>query len=311
MLIAVASLKGSPGVTTFALALAARWPIDLDGVRGAGAGCVVVECDPSGGDIATRFDLAGSPGLVSLAAAARRGDDPGLLWRHTQSLPGGLPVVVAPPGSDQARAALGALALGTPAGMGVMQRAAAIPGAVVIVDCGRLDPDTPTLPVVRGADVMLLLVGARADDLAHLAARLPSVGRWSRLRVLLLVGDGYSVVEVSRELGVPVLARIPSDPRGAAVLRGHPGARRSPMRTALGRSAYQIAGWVISQRQLTVAQPTRPQPATDADQQASTKDGHSPHIAGRTNGAVAGAQATRLVGTMLPEIGARDVGGES
>ncbi len=56
MLIAVCSLKGSPGVTTWALALAACWP------RPASA--VLVECDPSGGSLAARFGLAPAPGLV-------------------------------------------------------------------------------------------------------------------------------------------------------------------------------------------------------------------------------------------------------
>ena len=70
-LIAVCSLKGSPGVTTFSVALAARWPVTDR--------CVLVECDPSGGDMATRFALASSPGLVSLAAATRRSTDPGSL----------------------------------------------------------------------------------------------------------------------------------------------------------------------------------------------------------------------------------------
>ncbi|MGH3603225.1 MAG: chromosome partitioning protein, partial [Pseudonocardiaceae bacterium] len=70
------SLKGSPGVTTFCVALAAQWS--------AHTRCVLLECDPSGGDLATRFSLASSPGLVSLAAAARRGSGPDMLGRHTQ-----------------------------------------------------------------------------------------------------------------------------------------------------------------------------------------------------------------------------------
>src|SRR5262249_53388734 len=85
MLVAVLSLKGSPGVTTFSIALAARWP--------ATARALLVEADPSGGDIATRFSLASAPGLVSFAAAARRSTDPGLIWQHAQALPGGLLVV--------------------------------------------------------------------------------------------------------------------------------------------------------------------------------------------------------------------------
>ena len=65
MLIAVGSVKGSPGATTFGLALAAQWPDS--GPR------ILAELDPSGGDLAARFALSLSPGLVSLAAAVRAG----------------------------------------------------------------------------------------------------------------------------------------------------------------------------------------------------------------------------------------------
>lgn len=236
MLVAVCSLKGSPGVSTFCVALAARWP--------APARCVLVECDPSGGDVATRFGLASSPGLVSLAAAARRSSDPGLLWQHTQALPGGLAVVVAPPGADHALAALAALASGGGGDAGVLSTAAT--DAVVITDCGRVDPTSVVVPIVGSADVMLLLSRAGADDLAHLASRLTAVARWSPRPALLLVGEGYSSAEVSRELGVPVMGRIPEDPRGAAVLRGRYRGRGGPSRTALGRSAATIAATLLS-----------------------------------------------------------------
>ena len=96
MLVAVLSVKGSPGVTTFAVALAARWPAPYRPV--------LVEADPSGGDLATRFSLNPTPGLLSLAAAARRSADPAMVWQHAQGLPGGLPLVAAPPDADRARA---------------------------------------------------------------------------------------------------------------------------------------------------------------------------------------------------------------
>ncbi len=238
MLVAVCSLKGSPGVTTFCVALAARWP--------APDRCVLVECDPSGGDVATRFGLASSPGLVSLAAATRRSGDPGLLWQHAQALPGGLPVVAAPPGADQALAALAVLAPERCGEAGVLRRAANAPQAVVIADCGRVDPASPVLPIVCSADVMLLLSRAHADDLAHLAARLTAVGRWSPRPGLLLVGEGHSTAEVCRELGVPVLGRIPEDRRGAAMLCGRPGGRDGPSRSALAQAASAVARALLS-----------------------------------------------------------------
>ncbi|APU21314.1 hypothetical protein UA75_16530 [Actinoalloteichus sp. GBA129-24] len=231
MLIALASLKGSPGVTTFAVALAATWP----------GGCrrVLVECDPSGGDLGVRFGLPTSPGLVSLAAAGRTHDDPELVWRHAWPLPSEVPVVAAPPGAEQARAAVAALAPARDRA-GVLV-AAGRAGGVVLVDCGRLDPASPAWPLVAAADALLLMSGAHADELAHLAARLTTAGRWSRHPALLLVGEGHSSSEVTRELGVPVLAQVPHDPRSAAALSGRPTSRRTVTRSGLARVAHQVA----------------------------------------------------------------------
>ncbi|TWP46054.1 chromosome partitioning protein [Lentzea tibetensis] len=237
MLVAVLSLKGSPGVTTFSVALAARWPAPVR--------TVLVEADPSGGDIATRFCLPSTPGLLSLAAAARSSPDSELLWQHTQALPGGLPVVTTPPDADQARAALLALPPNSSAGVDVLRSTANAPDTVVIADCGRIDHGSAAMGIVRESDVLVLLTRAHADDLAHLARRLPAVGRWAPRAALLLVGEGYSTTEVSRELGVPPLGRVPHDERGAAVLCGRPPrsrwGRSAPSNSALGRFAHKVA----------------------------------------------------------------------
>lgn len=232
MLIAVCSLKGSPGVTTWALALAACWP------RPASA--VLVECDPSGGSLAARFGLAPSPGLGSLAAAARRDTTAGLLWSHTQALPGGLAVVVAPSGADYTRAALHTLLDSRRLTVSVL-RGVAARGTVVVADCGRLDSTSPAMPIAREADQLLLLVRPLADQLTNLAADLSMVDLWSMRPGLVLVGDGYPANEVARELGVPVVAAIPHDTKGARALCGQSGARRGPARSPLGRAARQFA----------------------------------------------------------------------
>ena len=239
MLIAVCSLKGSPGVTTWSIALAARWPTP--------AGAVLVECDPSGGSLAARFGLASTPGLVSLAAAARhdtaarRDTTAGLLWSHAQALPGGLPVVAAPAGADYTRAALSTLLDSRHESVSIFRGAATVPGAVVIADCGRLDSASPAVSIAREADQVLLLVRPRADELNHLAAGLSMVDLWSMRPGLTLVGPGYSPTEVVRELGMPVLATVPQDDKGARALSGHPGARRGPARSALGKAAHRLA----------------------------------------------------------------------
>lgn len=253
MLIAVGSVKGSPGVSTLCLALAARWP-------GTGRR-VLVECDPAGGDLAARYGLALSPGLVSLAAARRGSDTAGLesVWWHTQVLPGGLSVLVAPPGGEQTRAALATLG---GSGAHPLVQAAADPGSVVIVDAGRLDAGSAALGLVRATDQLLLLSHATASDLAHLAGRLEEVSGWSDRVGLLLVGDGYPDAEVTRELGLSVMARIPTDPVEAATLTGRTPPRRRPLtRATLSRTAAQVATVLATSHQLL----SRPAPSTDAD----------------------------------------------
>ncbi|WP_431907701.1 chromosome partitioning protein [Amycolatopsis thermoflava] len=248
MLVSVLSLKGSPGVTTFAVALAARWP--------GPSRALVVEADPSGGDLALRFSLASSPGLVSLAAAARRGGDADLAWQHTQELRGGLRVIAAPPDAEQTRAALSALTQHPTSGLELLRQTASQPGVVVIVDCGRVDPGSPGVPIARSCDAMVLLSRAHADDLAHLPRRLPTVARWTSNPVFLLVGPGYSEAEVDRELGVPPLGRVPLDPRGAAVLCGRPATRRwGPARSALGQFAQKVATELAARQSPTAPEP--------------------------------------------------------
>lgn len=232
MLIAVCSLKGSPGVTTLATALGARWPGQENPI--------VVEADPAGGDLMARFRMPESPGLVSLAAAARgrSGSEPNLLAQHTQLLPGGLRVVLGPVGAEQARAALSVLAPGTSS---PMRRAADQPGTTVIVDCGRVDPDSPAFPIIRGADAMLLVARPHDDELAHVALKLQAAQRWSAKPCFVLVGDGYPTAEVAQVMGIPVMGRVPRDDKGAAVLCGHGNGRHSPAKSTLGRAAAKIA----------------------------------------------------------------------
>jgi hypothetical protein len=230
MLLAVCSLKGSPGVTTFATVLGACWPV--------GETPIVVEADPAGGDLMARFRLNEAPSLTTLAVRARRGVEAGLLAQHSQQLPGGLHVVIGPVGAEQARTALSVLASG---GCSVLRRAAEQPSTTVIVDCGRVDPDSPALPIIRSADAMLLVARPQDAELAHVALKLHEAQRWSRRPGLVLIGQGHPAHEVSRALGIPVMGTIPRDDKGAAVLIGHRTSQRNPAESKLGRAAARVA----------------------------------------------------------------------
>jgi MinD-like ATPase involved in chromosome partitioning or flagellar assembly len=245
-LIALASVKASPGVTTTALALAAVWPAPRR---------LVIEADPSGGDLGAWLGLAPAPGLASLAAAIRHDASPGAAWRHAQVLPGGgVSVVVAPAGAEQAAACLATLAAPR-AGTAWLD-----PGsgeAVVIADCGRLDPHSAAFAVAARAAVTLVLVRPRVSELSHLAERLPGLARAGLRPALLLApaGEGgtgeacYPPGEITATLGVPVEGSLPADPRTvAALIRGRgvlAPSRRLPLAQAVSGLAAALAARLI------------------------------------------------------------------
>lgn len=232
MLIAICSLKSSPGVTTLAVALGARWP--------GPEVPVVVEADPAGGDLLIRFRLSSELTLVRLAASTRvRGNSSAdQLAHHAQFLPDGLRVVPGPVGAEQARAALGLVASGPSS---PLRRAGDRADTVVIVDCGRVDPDSPALSIIRGADAMLLVARPRDDDLAHVALKLQSAQQWSRRPCFVLMGRGHSATHVSNELRIPVMAHVPHDVQGAEALCGQGRSRNGPSKSVLGKAAAKLA----------------------------------------------------------------------
>ncbi len=253
MILAVGSLKGSPGATTLALALADRWPAE-------GGEPLVVEADPAGGDLGARFGLAAGRGLVSLAAAGRRGGgQPRPLADHVQPLPGGLQVLPAPAGAEHARQVLGELAGG---GWSLLWSAAQADGQTLIVDCGRLDPLTPAAPALRAADVLLLVVRPRDDELAHLAARIHVVQGWAlpAWYVVVVAEAGrtpdYRVRDITRVLGPRVLGPLPYDTAAAGVLAGRRQSRAGIGRSKLGRAVTGIADYLATSLPAEPAPPT-------------------------------------------------------
>jgi len=222
-LLALAAAKASPGVTTTAVALAATWPAERQ--------VLLVEADPGGGDLAAWFGLPVEPGLVSLAAARR--STPPSVQGHTQPLPGGLRVLVGPPGAEQATAALGLLPADVLAGLDATD---------VLADLGRLDPGSPALPLARAARLLVLVCRPTLAELQHLAHRVAALREVCGALGLLLVGGGpYPPAEVARTLGVEVLGTLPVDRHGAGLLAGASAGMPGLRRTRLVRAARTLA----------------------------------------------------------------------
>jgi MinD-like ATPase involved in chromosome partitioning or flagellar assembly len=229
-LVAVTYVKGRPGATTTALGLAAVAPAD--------ARPVVLECDPAGGDVMRHLDLAATPSLVDLAAAARGATNVEAAFvagRQTAMVAGELvPVVVAPAGGAQTRAALPEL---TGTGRAVLTT----PERLVIADCGRLAPGSAAWPLLRLADVVLVMARARTDELAHLRealAELVDVGA-GRLVVLLAAGGVYPAADVAEVLSAHVAEELARDPASLGVL--------GPLPTD-GKAAAVLAGELVAGR---------------------------------------------------------------
>lgn len=255
-LFAVASAKGSPGVTTAAVALAMCWD----------APAVVADVDPAGGDLALRYrGPGGKPldpdvGLVSLAASVRRGADAGGVGAHLQHTESGLPVLTGVSRPEQV-AGLGA------SWPNVSHSLATMPGHDVLADCGRVLPGSATLPVLTGADAVLLLTRPSMEELFHLRERLRTLTDPLRLRDLDGVPVGVAVVTDERDRGsvadvqktldaaglaATVVGAFVHEPKTAAALRyGIEGRFR---RSMLLRSAADIARAL---RQLTAVRARR------------------------------------------------------
>lgn len=247
-LVALAADKGSPGVTTTALALAAVWP------RRA----MMAELDPSGGDVVLRLRgpqqslLSAERGLISLAVAARRELTTESLWQHVQVLDGGLEVLIGVATSEQA------------AGLSTLWRPlttllAAIPGVDVIADCGRLFPASPALGVLQGSALVVLVTRPAVDAVAHLRSRAMSLtqqlgsGGSDGVPVGVVVLADPKEADAEREVeavlaraGVPahVLGRIADDKAAAAMLRGQWGSKLR--RSLLVRSAREVGGKLVA-----------------------------------------------------------------
>lgn len=255
--IALASAKGSPGVTTVALALTLTWPRP----------CVLAECDPAGGTIQAGYlagSLAADRGIRELAVAELRGEDLRERWwgQLVDLQPPQLRRLLLPGITDPVQS--GAL-------RPVWDRLAdffvdlerATPSFDVIADCGRLAaPNTPW-PVLHRADAVLLVMrptlpgmSTALPALRTLRTQLIEHGAGTTSLGLLVTGPGDQPNRtITQQLHNPVVARLPDDARTAWVL-GHGGNVRmnSPLMRAAAAAHPHLASHIKSRR--GVLQPT-------------------------------------------------------
>ncbi|WP_051415723.1 hypothetical protein [Nocardiopsis sp. CNT312] len=236
MLVCVASAKGSPGVSTAALAMALAWLSPV----------LLAELDPAGGDLRPRImpSLTGSHQLLNLASADTLTSKD--VAAQVVSLdPPGHTKVVLPGLSDPTTA--GALSQTWPDLAEVLcgfQLREGQPSLDVVADCGRLGVETPQ-PVLARADAVLVLLRARLDSVAVTAPVIARLKKSCAAPVLpVLVQDGpYGARDIERTLGQRC-ARLPYDPAGAGALESGRWGRRLD-RSALLRGVRALVGDLV------------------------------------------------------------------
>ncbi|MFI5733169.1 hypothetical protein ACIA49_23855 [Kribbella sp. NPDC051587] len=258
-LVALASAKGSPGVTTAGLVLGALWPRQV----------LLAECDPSGSDVAIRMTAPGGTplnsdrGLVSLAAASRKGLGDEVILAHSQQLDGGLDVLLGVRSPEQVGGMGG---LWHPLGITFNQ----MQHGDVLADCGRISATSPQLPVIQSARLIVMVCSATGSSVAHLRERMASLVHHVDAQLgVIVVADPKQrdavkqVWTVLDAMEAPVRHRwhLAFDPVGAAFFEGRGHGRLE--KTQLIRSATDItaemASLVAAQHDLDMAQAAFPQ----------------------------------------------------
>ncbi|MGN6791404.1 MAG: hypothetical protein ACTHJW_03340 [Streptosporangiaceae bacterium] len=231
-LYALVSPGGSPGCTTTALAITLTWPQPV----------TLAECDPAGGDILAGLFAGHLPaprGLLGVAFEAGRGmeamsaEASAQLGRLDSS---GYRMFLA--GLSDPRQAHGV----APAWPAIARMLSSLPRAV-IADCGRLDAgDGQPTSVLAEATLVAMVMRSSLRQVAAARPRIEMLaqllGGTDRLGLLLVGDKDHASAEITRTLGVPVLASLPLDSKTADVLSDGVGRRTNLADRPLMRAGH-------------------------------------------------------------------------
>jgi len=209
MIVAVASRKASPGVTTLTALLAAFWN-EPDVFK------VIIEADASGGTLAARWstphDLSWDPGLLAMSAV--RGQlDIDVLRSVTQPLTESVSIAAAPPAPGQIESAL--MSLGDKGAAAL----AAAEGVRAFVDCGRLAASKPAIGIARRAALTLMVCRPNLEEIYAVQPGIRELQDAGCTVGLVCVGDGqYHPSEIAESCQVDLVGVVPDDERAANAL---------------------------------------------------------------------------------------------
>lgn len=253
MLTVLCSAKGSPGVTSSALALAAAWPNAV----------TLLEADEAGSDLAVRLRtssgqaLPETPTVATLASAARdREINPHLVRKWAQAINDQVHVI---PSVASTEAAAGLVTL-----WDRLATALAASETDVLVDVGRLHSGSPAMSLVSAADAVVIVCRADPASVVHLRERVRHVtgsltrGRRKVAPIVPLVvttaraaaadvADVASVMDAAKlQTAAPIY--LSWDPKALTALEAGQSPAGRLSKTTLLRSAQQASDQLLGRR---------------------------------------------------------------
>lgn len=225
--------------TTTAVALASAWPVSED--------AILVEADPTGGDLAAWFDMTTSPSLSTVVTRVLDGAWPEI-ERLTRLADAGLRIIPAPPRAGEAAQAVAESA------RSLVTTLATLRSPVVIADTGRLQPSPAAHPFVGSSAVTIVVhrqapqsSRAAAVRLQRLADQLDGLGSVPADVVVAVIGaNPFDLGEIesflAESVGSSPVVGLPVDELAAAVFGGRTGvSSRRLARLPLMRASRDLA----------------------------------------------------------------------
>ncbi len=228
--------------TTTAVALASSWPASHD--------VLLIEADPSGGDLAAWLDMPAAPSLSNVVTRVLDGAWPDIerLARYADS---GLRIIPAPASRAEAAQAVSESA------HSIVPTLANSRSPAIVADIGRVLASPPVHPFLAASAVNVLVhrqstqsSGAAAVRLQRLADQAEALGVEPAALIVVVVGAvpfGIGEIErfLSASVGTTEVVGLPVDELAASVLGGRSGVSgRRLSRLPLMRASRALAAAV-------------------------------------------------------------------
>lgn len=249
MIITVSSVAGAPGVTSWAMLLAAAFPSDVSSDR------IVVEADIDGGVLGARYGIGVEPGLSSLISASRRTEAEAVEVESFARRIGRNVLVVPSPETAERCCRLWS-------GAGVAADLAHVTAAdprIWMMDIGRASASSPTGDLVARSDFSLLVTRPDQEALVQVPSRVADLGRVARHVGVLVAGKAaFSESDLATFFGTPMIWSVKADDDLVGFTRQIYTDEKS-RRSLTWRAAVDIAAAIMRH-----ASANADEPATDA-----------------------------------------------